>query len=137
MQVLLSTAPHIDGCEAVHEHLELVVLEVLGQFGERIARVQAHLTSENGTTQIGLDGVHCTLEARLVNHEPVVAKHHASTAKQAIHGALRKLSCVLASEFEKQEHRYASSGWANLESAQTPSEPCCCSPAPVTSIGQP
>ena len=107
MQILLNTDPYVDAREAMHEHLESVVTEVLGQFGNRITCVEAYLTDANGATQAGAKAIYCTLEARLVEHEPVVARHHAVTAQQAIHGALRKLGCVLASEFAKEDHRYA------------------------------
>jgi len=112
MQILLNTDSHFDGREPRQEHLESVVREVLGPFGERITKVEAHLTDADSTTLAGPGNIHCTLEARLVEHEPVFARHHAGTAGQAIHGALRKLSCVLASEFEKQDHRYATANHA-------------------------
>ena len=108
MQILLNTDSHVEGRASMQEHLESVVSEVLGPFGERINRVAAYLTDADSTTLAGPGNIHCTLEARLIEHEPVVARHHAGTAGQAIHGALRKLSCVLASEFEKQDHRCAS-----------------------------
>lgn len=107
MQILLSTDPHIDGREAMHDHLESVVIEVLGPFGNRIACVKACLTDTNGTFKAVPTDVCCTLEARLVGREPVVAQHHAGTASQAIHGALRKLGRVIAREFEQQDHRCA------------------------------
>jgi len=107
MQILLNTDHHIDGREAMYEHLESVVTEVLGQFGNRIARVEANLTDANGSTQAMPADIHCTLEVQLVGREAVVARHHAGTTSQAIHGALRKLGCMLASEFEKQDHWYA------------------------------
>lgn len=107
MQILLNTDPYVDGREAMHEHLEAVVQEVLGQYGNRITRVHAYLADASGAILGGTSDIHCTLEAWLMEHEPVVARHHAVTASQAIHGALRKLGCVLASEFEKQDHRYA------------------------------
>jgi hypothetical protein len=107
MQILLNTDSYVDGREAMHEHLEAVVQEVLGQYGDRITRVHAYLADANGAIQGAVRDICCTLETWLVEHEPVVARHHAVTANQAIHGALRKLGCVLASEFEKQDHRYA------------------------------
>ena len=75
MQVLLNTDPHIDGRESMHEYLELVVVEVLGQFGDRITHIEAHLSGADGASQVGRGDVHCSLEARLVEHEPVVARH--------------------------------------------------------------
>ena len=70
------------------DHLESVVKEALGHYGERITRVEAHLTDANGATKAGPDDIRCTLEARPVGHEPVVAKDRAGTAHQAIQGAL-------------------------------------------------
>lgn len=107
MQILLSTDPHLDGREAMHEHLESVVTEVLGPFGNRIIRIQAYLTDANGDNRARPTDIHCTLEAQLAGHDPVVARHHASASSQAIHGALRKLGCMLTSEFEGQDPRYA------------------------------
>jgi hypothetical protein len=107
MKILLNTDPHLDGREAMHEHLESVVVEVLGQFGSRISCVQAYLTDTNSANHARPLDIHCTLEVQLVGREPVVARHHAGTTNQSIHGALRKLGCMVASEFEKQDHRYA------------------------------
>lgn len=107
MQILLNTDPYIDGREAMHEHLESVVTEVLGQFGNRITCVRAYLTDANGDNRARPTDIHCTLEAQLIGHEPVVARHHASTTNHSIHGALRKLGGMVASELERQDHRYA------------------------------
>jgi hypothetical protein len=123
MQILLNADPHTVDREAMLEHLDAVVREVLGQFGNRITRVEAYLTrtsGTNGTAQAGVGDSYCTLEVRLVEHDPVVARHHAGTANQAIHGALRKLSCVLASEFEKQDHRHAHPVYADASFLATP-----------------
>ncbi|MEO8310523.1 MAG: HPF/RaiA family ribosome-associated protein [Caldimonas sp.] len=106
MQVLLNTDPHIDGRQAMSEHLESVVKDALGHYGERITRVEAHLTDANGASKVGPDDIHCTLEARPVGLEPVVVKDRAGTAHQAIQGALRKLERSLASAFEKHDPRH-------------------------------
>lgn len=110
MQILLNTDPYIDGREAMYEHLESVVTEVLGPFGNRIIRVQAYLTDANGANHARPTDIHCTLEAQLAGRDAVVARHFAGTTSQAIHGALRKLGCMLASEFEMQDHPYAFPG---------------------------
>ncbi len=107
MQVLLNTDPHVDGGHAMSDHLDSVVKEALGHYGERITRVEAHLTDANGAAKGGPDDIHCTLEARPVGLEPVVVKDRAATAHQAIHGALRKLERALAGAFEKHAPRHA------------------------------
>lgn len=108
MQILLNTDPHIDGRQAMSDHLESVVKEALGHYGERITRIEAHLTDANGATKSGPDDIHCTLEARPVGLEPVVVKERAGTAHQAIQGALRKLERALAGAFEKHDPRHPS-----------------------------
>lgn len=107
MQILLNTDPHIDGRQAMSDHLETVVKEALGHYGERLTRVEAHLTDANGATKSGPDDIHCTLEARPVGLEPVVVKDRAGTAHQAIQGALRKLERALAGTFEKHDPRHS------------------------------
>ncbi|MEO8524726.1 MAG: HPF/RaiA family ribosome-associated protein [Caldimonas sp.] len=116
MQVLLNTDPNIDGSQAMSDHLESVVKEALGHYGERITRVEAHLTDANSAAKGGLDDIHCTLEARPVGREPVVVKDRAETAHQSIHGALRKLERALAGAFEKHDPRH-------VPRAVNPSEP--------------
>lgn len=107
MQIQLFTDSHIDARESMQERLDSVVMEVLGQFGNRITRVQAHLTGAHDTTPARPHEVDCSLEAQPIAGAPVVAKHRADTASQAIHGALRKIGCMLASEFARQDHQCA------------------------------
>lgn len=106
MQILLNTDPHIDGRQAMSDHLESVVKDSLGHYGERVTRVEAHLTDANGAAKGGPDDIHCTLEARPVGLEPVVVKDRAGTAHQAIQGALGKLERALAGAFEKRDPRH-------------------------------
>lgn len=74
MQVLLNTNPHTDGRQAMAEYLEAEVAAVLGHYGERITRVEAHLSDANSPAKANTDESHCTLEARLVGLDPVVVK---------------------------------------------------------------
>lgn len=106
MQVLLNTDTHVDGRQAMSEHLESIVRAALGHYGERITRVEAHISDANGADRVDPGDIHCTLEARPVGHEPVVAKDRAGSAHQAIQGALRKLERVLSTEFEKHDARH-------------------------------
>lgn len=45
------------------EYLESVVSEALGHYGERITRVESHISDANGSTKTGTDDIHCTREA--------------------------------------------------------------------------
>ncbi|MDY0747703.1 HPF/RaiA family ribosome-associated protein [Paucibacter sp. R3-3] len=90
------------------EHFGAVVKETLGHFGERITRVEAHLSAADGRAKSSEDKVHCVLEARLAGSENVVAKNHAGNAHQAIDGAVRKLHRAIDTQLGKlgpQVHR--------------------------------
>lgn len=91
MQVLLNTDPNTDGRHEMAAHVEAVVKEALGRFGESVTRVEAHLADANSHAKGGPDAIACTLEARLTGLPPVVVKDHAATAHQAIQGAVAKL----------------------------------------------
>lgn len=105
MQVLLQADPNTDGRHAMQAHLEAVVKDALGRFGERITRVDAHLSDAHSALKTRPDDIHCTLEAHLTGSGSVVVKDHAGNAHQAIEGAVRKLKRAVASEIEKQDPR--------------------------------
>jgi len=105
MQVLLNTDPHTDGRQEMAEHLEAVVRDALGRFGEQITRVEAHLSDANSHRKANPDEIHCTLEARLVGRDAVVVKDHAVTAHQAIQGAVGKLLRAITTVLAKHDPR--------------------------------
>ena len=105
MQILLHSDPHTDGSQLMAEHLKTLVQDAMKRFGERITRVEAHLSDVNGQAKSGGDDIHCTLEARLVGLDPVVVKEHAGNAHQAIEGAVRKLKRAVGAEIAKHDPR--------------------------------
>ena len=105
MQILLNTDPNTDGRHEMAEHLETVVKDALGRFGEQVTRVEAHLSDAHSHAKAGPDEIHCTLEARLVGFDPVVVKDHAGNAHQALQGAVGKLKRAIASVLEKHDPR--------------------------------
>jgi ribosome-associated translation inhibitor RaiA len=119
MQVMLNTDPHTDGRQEMAEHLESVVKEALGRFGEHITRVEAHLSDANSHAKASPDAIHCTLEARLAGLEPVVVKDHAGTAHQAINGAVGKLKRAVATVLEKHDPRHNTAFSATAEGEET------------------
>lgn len=106
MQVILNADAHTDGRQAMSDYLESEVKSALGHHGERITRVEAHLSESKDSTKAHSTEAHCSLEARLVGVEPIVVKDAAATAHQAIHGAIRKLGRALATQFEKHDPRH-------------------------------
>jgi len=108
MQVLLQSDANTDGSQAMTEHFSAVVKQALGHFGERLMRVEAHLSAADARTKSAEDKVHCVLEARLAGSEVLVAKNHAGNAHQAIDGAVRKLHRAIDTQLGKhgpQVHR--------------------------------
>lgn len=105
MQILLHSDPNTDGSQPMSDHLNVVVKEVMGRYGERITRVEAHLSDENSQAKTGAGDVHCTLEARLVGLDAVVVKDQAGNAHQAIDGAARKLQRAVATALAKHDPR--------------------------------
>lgn len=105
MQILLHADPHTDGSHLMAEHLKTVVLAAMGRFGERVTRVEAHLSDANGAAKTGDDDIHCTLEARLPGHDAMVVKDRAANAHQAIEGAVRKLKRAVGAEIAKHDPR--------------------------------
>ena len=105
MQILLHSDPHTDGSQLMAEHLTSIVNDAMGRLGERVTRVEAHLSDVNGPAKAGEDDIHCTLEARLVGLEAIVVKDHAGSAHQAIDGAVRKLKRAVGAEIAKHDPR--------------------------------
>lgn len=107
MQILLHADPHTDGSQPMTDHLTTVVKDAMKRFGERITRVEAHLSDASGPTRSGTDDIHCTLQAQLVGQRPVVVKDSAGNAHQAIEGAVRKLQRAVGSEIARRAPRGA------------------------------
>ena len=105
MQVFLHSDPNTDGSHLMAEHLETVVTAALARFGERVMRVEAHLSDVNGQARGSADDVHCTLEARLLGLDPVIVKDQAGNAHQAIEGAVRKLKRAVGATIAKHDPR--------------------------------
>ena len=55
MQVLLNTDPHVAGRRAMSDYLTSVVTEALGHYGERLTRVEAHVSDANSAARKGTD----------------------------------------------------------------------------------
>lgn len=96
MQVQINTDHNIAGHEAMAARFAAVVESVLNRFSDRITRVEAHLSDENGNKS-GPDDKRCMIEARLEGHQPLAVTHHAATLEKAVHGAADKMSRLIES----------------------------------------
>ena len=118
MQILLHADPNTDGSQLMAEHVKVVVKDAMARFGERVTRVEAHLSDVNAQMKSSDDGIHCTLEAKLVGLDAIVVKNQAGNAHQAIEGAVRKLQRAVGTEIAKHDpHGHRSRHGAPPEAA--------------------
>ena len=89
MQVQVNHDNHVQLGEEVSARWTRVIEQSLVHFGDRITRIEMHLSDDGATEQ------RCLLEARLANLPPVVVSHRAGGLQLAFEGALEKLQHAL------------------------------------------
>jgi ribosome-associated translation inhibitor RaiA len=105
MQIQINTDSNIEGREKLAVHVTRVVEDKLSRFGERVTRVEVHLSDENGHKS-GQDDKRCMMEGRLEGHQPMAVTHHAATLSQAINGAAVKLERIIESTIGRLQDRH-------------------------------
>jgi ribosome-associated translation inhibitor RaiA len=90
MLIEVRTDGNIPGSEQFSDHVKAVVQTALQRHGDRIRRVDVHLSDAVGN-KTSHDDKSCMIELRRDGCEPIVVTHHESTMDQAIHGAVQKL----------------------------------------------
>ena len=95
MQIQVNTDNHIQGDARLIEYVEGIVTDALDRFGDRITRVEVHLTDQNSRNKAGGNDKRCVLEARLSHKQPVSVSHDADTVKESLHGAADKMEKLL------------------------------------------
>lgn len=81
---------------AIASQAEATVEAALSRFGERITRVEVHLSDSN-SHKAGADDKRCMMEARIAGRAPVAVSHNAPAFGPAISGAAEKLRRALES----------------------------------------
>ena len=94
----------IEGSEQFSNHVKALVHTALGQFDDRIRRVDVHLSDTIGNKP-GHDDKCCMIEARRGGREPIVVTNQESTIDQAIQGAIHKLKKSIEGAFGKETTR--------------------------------
>ncbi|MBU0588820.1 MAG: HPF/RaiA family ribosome-associated protein [Gammaproteobacteria bacterium] len=93
MQIQVNTSNGIENKETLERWAASEMQSVLSHFKDDITRVEIHLSNESAS-KAGGDN-RCTMEARLVHHQPVATSHHAPTQDAAFRGASDKLKHAL------------------------------------------
>ena len=101
MLIEVRTDDNIQGSEQLSDHVKAVVHAALDRFGDRIRRIDVHLSDEVGN-KAGHDDKCCMIEARRDGREPIVVTHRETTMDQAIHGAVHSLKHSIESAFGKE-----------------------------------
>jgi hypothetical protein len=97
MLIEVRTDGNIQGSEQYSDEVKTVIQTALDRFGDRIRRVDVHLSDATG--KAGHDDRCCMIEARRDGHEPIVVTHHEATMDQAIRGAVHNLKKSVESAF--------------------------------------
>jgi hypothetical protein len=101
MLIEIRTDGNIQGSEQLSDRVKAIVHTALDRFGERIRRIDVHLSDEIGNKS-GHDDKCCMIEARRDGREPIVVTHRESTMDQAIHGAVHSLKHSIEGAFGRE-----------------------------------
>jgi ribosome-associated translation inhibitor RaiA len=110
MQVLLHTDSNTHNSQSMAEHVRVVVSDAISRFGEKVTRVEVHLSNAHSQAKPNTEqDIHCTLEAQLVGLEAVIVKAFAGNAHQAIETATKKLERAIQRQIEKHSSHASAS----------------------------
>jgi hypothetical protein len=101
MLIEVRTDANIQGSEQLSDHVKTVVHAALDRFGDRIRRVDVHLSDAVGN-KARHDDKCCMIEARRDGREPIVVTRRETTMDQAIRGAVDHLKQAVESAFGKE-----------------------------------
>ena len=102
MEIYVHTDNNIDGGSKLTAHVELEVEAVLARFGDRVTRIEVHLSDESAGRPTGAD-IRCLIATRPAGRAPVTATEDADTLDRALNGATHKLSRLLDSSGGQQD----------------------------------
>ena len=104
MLIEVRTDSNIHGSAQFADHVKGIVHAALDRFGDRIRRVDVHLSDAVGN-KTSHDDKCCMIEARRDGCEPILVTQHESSMDQAIHGAVHKLKQSVDSALGKESTR--------------------------------
>lgn len=97
MQIQINTDNQIDADLDLRTSVEAAVTGALGRFGERLTRVEVHLTDVNAHK--GGRDIRCVMEARAAGLQPVMVDELAHDVETAVREAAGKLERALETRF--------------------------------------
>lgn len=103
MQIQVNTGNGIENKESLERWADSELRERVQHFTADITRIEVHLTNGNDAKSGNADK-RCTIEARLVHHQPVAVSHHGVTQDEAFRGATEKLRHSLDHTLGRQKN---------------------------------
>jgi ribosomal subunit interface protein len=103
MQIQVNTDNHTEGSAELTSHAEAVIESALERFGDRITRVEIHLSDENSRHKSGDADKRCAIEARLSGLQPITVSHGGSSLELALDAAVDKLKKTLTRTLERRD----------------------------------
>ena len=100
MKIQLNSDNNIEGTDNLKGYLDETITKGLSRFSEQIARIEVHLSDENGAKSGQMDK-RCLLEARLGGIDPIAVTHQANTLHQSVTGAVDKMKAALDTRIGK------------------------------------
>ena len=104
VQVIINSDHNIALSETSSGDMSAMVEHTLGRFDSDLTRVEVHLSDESAGRSTG-DDIRCLIEARPEGLKPETVTDNASSATDALSGALRKMVSVLDTTFGRRDHR--------------------------------
>jgi hypothetical protein len=105
MQVQINTDKNVQGGAPLSAHVQTSLENRLGRFSERLTRVEAHISDENGQKSGGgVNDKRCLMEARPRGLQPVAVTHTAASIDLAVTGACDKLERLLDTTFGQMDN---------------------------------
>ncbi|MHB8864246.1 MAG: HPF/RaiA family ribosome-associated protein [Pirellulaceae bacterium] len=95
MQIQVNTDRHIEGSAELTRRVEAVVEGALGRFGDRVTRVEVHLSDTNSSQKSGDADKRCVMEARVAGLKPIAVSDDGASLEQVLDGAADKLEKTL------------------------------------------
>ncbi len=90
MQIQVNTSNGVENKEALERWADGQLRLNLGRFADAVTRIEVHLSDENHEAKGGADK-RCSMEARLVHHQPLAVTQHGASLDEAFRGAVEKL----------------------------------------------
>lgn len=107
MKIQINTDNTVEGTDALAQTVETAIHAALDRYGDRLTRVEAHISEHDDNTHNEGRGTRCLLEARPSGMEPVVVTGSAENVERACHDATQKMQSLLDSTFGRIDSRDA------------------------------